>query len=60
MSLAQVNVNELKAKFSSKKDIYLFLSAEVGAYLPPCSLVSIYFLKDLMRGSKKVSLLSSS
>ena len=42
------------AKFRSKKEVWTFLTIEVGAYLPPYENVTIYHLKDLISGSKKV------
>ena len=42
------------AKFRSKKEVWTFLTVEVGAYLPPYENVTIYHLKDLISGAKKV------
>ena len=42
------------AKFRSKKEVWNFLTIEVGAYLPPYENVTIYHLKDLISGLKKV------
>jgi len=41
------------AKFRSKKEIYFFLTLDVKAYLPHHTTVTIYFLKDLIAGTKK-------
>ena len=41
------------AKFASKKELFNFLSVEVGAYLCSHEVLTIYFLKDLVSGKKK-------
>ena len=46
-------VNQFAAKFSSKKDLFNFLSVEVGAYLCDHEVLTIYFLKQLVSGKKK-------
>ena len=38
------------AKMSSKKELFNFLSVEVGAYLCSHETVTIYFLKQLVSG----------
>ena len=43
------------AKFRSKKEVWNFLAIEVGAYLPPYNNVTIYHMRDLVSGVKKVS-----
>ena len=43
-----------KSKFNSKRDIYFFYCFEMTAYLPPHKTITIYFLKQLMDGTKKV------
>jgi len=43
------------AKFRSKKEVWNFLTIEVGAYLPPFENITVYHMKDLLSGSKKVS-----
>ena len=51
--LEAINVNEFAAKFKSKREIYTFLTIDAGAYLPSHEVLTIYFLKDLVRGKKK-------
>ena len=51
--LEAVNVNAFAAKFKSKREIYSFLTIDAGAYLPSHEVLTIYFLKDLVRGKKK-------
>ena len=48
-----VTAKEFAAKFKSKYEIYLFLVTDCDAYLPPCDVVTIYFMKDLIMGKKK-------
>jgi hypothetical protein len=50
-----VNVNDIKAKFSTKRDLYFFMAFELGAYLPKEKTVTIYFLKQLISGERLVS-----
>ena len=36
-----------------KREVYNFLSVDVGVYLPAYEQVTIYFLKDIMNSRKK-------
>ncbi len=56
MQLSHVNVNQLSAKVKSKKELYNFLLQDCQAYLPPMDGTNVYFLKEIMRGAKEVSL----
>ena len=47
-----VSSKEFSAKYKSKREIFNFLATDVGIYLPPYDNVTIYFLKELMQGSK--------
>ena len=47
-----INLKEFSAKFNDKKEIYNFLSCEVGVLLPHHDYVTIYFLRELMTGKK--------
>ena len=47
-----VSNKEFSAKYKSKREIFNFLATDVGIYLPPYDNVTIYFLKELMQGSK--------
>ena len=42
------------SKFRSKREIYVFLTVDVKAYLCHCDNLTIYFLKDLVMGKKKL------
>ena len=44
------------SRFKSKRDCHRFLSVEVGAYLPTYETVTIYHMRDLISGAKKVSI----
>ena len=48
-----VTVATFAAKFRSKREIYQFLTLDVRAYLPPVHTVTVYYLKDIVSGSKK-------
>ena len=52
--MAQVSSKEFGAKYKSKREIYNFLASDVGVYLPPYDNVTIYFLKEIMGGKKKM------
>ena len=49
----QVSAKQFAAKYNSKYEIYRFLTVDCHYYLSPYNTVSIYFLKDLISGSKK-------
>ena len=53
-SQGQVTSKEFAAKYRSKREVYNFLATDVGVYLPPYDNVTIYFLKDLIWGRKKM------
>ncbi len=42
------------AKYSSKVEVYRFLSFEVGAYVPPYDSVTVWHLRDLASGKRKI------
>ena len=52
--MTSVSSKEFSAKYRSKREIYNFLATDVGVYLPPYDNVTIYFIKDLMFGRKKM------
>ena len=56
MAHPQINVNELSSKMKSKKELYNFLLRDGQAYLPPLGSTNVYFLKQVMRGDKDVSI----
>ena len=49
----KVPAASIAAKMSSKKELFNFLSVEVGAYLCNHDALTIYFLKQLVSGQKK-------
>ena len=51
---SQISSKEFAAKYRSKREIYNFLACDVGIFLPPYDNVTIYFLKELMMGKKKM------
>ena len=50
----KVSSKEFAAKYKSKRETYNFLACDVGVYLPPYDNITIYFLKELMSGKKKM------
>ena len=50
----RISSKEFAAKYRSKREIYNFLATDVGVYLPPYDNVTIYFIKDLLFGKKKM------
>ena len=52
-----VNIREMMEKVQSKRDVYNFLTQECEAYLPKMDTVNIFFLKQIMQGTKEVSML---
>ena len=53
-NIVGVSSKEFAAKYNSKREIYNFLACDVGVYLPSFDTVTIFFLKDLMWGKKKM------
>ena len=49
----QVTAMAFASKYKSKREVYTFLTVDVGAYLPAYETITIYFLKDLVSGKKK-------
>jgi hypothetical protein len=43
-------------KVASKRDVYNFLTQECEAYLPKMDTINIFFLKQVTRGVKEVSM----
>ena len=56
----RVTTAEFSAKFRSKYEVYQFLTIDAKAYLPAPECVTIYFLKDIVRGQKKSKCISIS
>ena len=52
--MTHISSKEFAAKYRSKREIYNFLATDVGVYLPPYDNVTIYFIKDLLFGRKKM------
>ena len=50
----RVPVAEFGAKFSTKKECYDFLSQQAGCYIPPKDTVTIWHLRDLAMGVKRI------
>jgi hypothetical protein len=52
-SPSKVTAAAFSSKFRSKKEIYVFLTVDVRAYLPNYDNLTIYFCKDLVSGQRK-------
>ena len=48
-----VNANSFGAKYQSKREVYRFLSHDVGTYLSTYETMTIFHLRDLMAGKRK-------
>ena len=55
MELKKINVNALGNKFQSKNEMYRFLTTEVDMHFSPQKECSIYFVRDIVSGTKKVN-----
>ena len=55
LSNHDISAKQLASKFSTKMEIWRFLATEVGVYLPPYPTITIWALKDIVAGEKKVS-----
>jgi hypothetical protein len=51
----EISSKIFSSKFRSKAECYKFLAIEAGAYLPHQNNITLYFMKDLISGKKKVS-----
>ena len=49
-----VTATEFASRFRSKGEVYLSLTLEVDVYLPSKDACSIFWLKDIIFGKKKV------
>ena len=49
-----INVKQLGAKARSIHEMYRILTVEAKIYLPPQKECSIYFIRDIFQGNKKV------
>ena len=55
-NLSRLSINELSSKMKSKKELYNFLLQDCQAYLPPMHSTNVYFLKQIMKAEKEVSI----
>ena len=54
--MSTINVSELEVKARSKNEMYRLLTVEAKIYLPPQKECSIYFIRDIFHGQKKILL----
>ena len=53
----KINLNVLGIKARTKNELYRLLTTEANMYLPPQKETSIYFVRDIIHGRKKASLI---
>ena len=51
-----MNINYLGTEAQSKNELYRMLTVEAKLYLPPQKETSIYFIRGILNGTKKVTL----
>ena len=51
---ASVNPASFGAKFSSKREVYRFLTSEALIYLPPYETVTVFHMRDIVAGKRKM------
>ena len=49
----KISSYEIASRFKSKKEIHMLLTVEVGAYLPPVTACTIYWLQSILSGQSK-------
>ena len=54
MEQSNINLNQLAIKARTKNEMYRILTTEANLYLPPQKETSIYFVRDIIHGRKKV------
>ena len=52
----KITAAEFRAKANSKAEIFRILATDVGAFLPSYEHVTIYHLKDILKGKVKCKL----
>ena len=50
----KITAATFQSKFRSKKELYVFLTVDVKAYLCNCDNLTVYYLKDLVSGKRKL------
>ena len=51
---SNVTAAQLGAKYRSKNEIFRFLATEVGVYLSSYATVTIFHLKDICAGKRRI------
>ena len=54
MESSKINLNLLGMKAQTKNELYRLLTVEAKLYLPPQKETSIYFIRGIINGGKKV------
>ncbi len=53
-ALTQINAASFGAKYSSKREVYRFLTAEARVYLPSYETVTVFHMRDLVAGKRRL------
>ena len=56
MEPVKINVSEITAKASSKKEVYRLLQLEGDIYMPPMAQANHSYVAGILSGSKKVNI----
>ena len=52
--MTSVNAASFGAKYSSKREVYRFLTSEARVYLPSYDTVTIFHMRDLVAGRRRM------
>jgi hypothetical protein len=52
--MQQITAQAFAAKFNSKREVYRFLSHEVGAYVAPFETMTVWHLRDLASNQRRI------
>ena len=54
LQMASVNAASFGAKYASKREVYRFLTSEARVYLPSYDTVTIFHMRDLVAGRRRM------
>ena len=52
--ITRIHPASFSAKYKSKREVWRFLTSEAGVYLPAYEVVTIYHMRDLVAGKRKL------
>ena len=50
----RVSAASFGAKYASKREVYRFLTSEVGVYLSSYETMTVYHMRDLVSGKRRI------